>query len=216
MRAKRRGESAAVGGHGRIGFVEQIAEGLAEEGLSADDEIVDFLAEANTADRNRILDGFGKRELLQFAFVEPGDVADFVDVVVFRGHPENGDGGNSFLREFVSGLNGAEGFVEGISGTAEEADLLAANDRDGAVREAIEIFLRFGAAAVEKILRAKNVGDLSAAVQREIAAFSNSARRISDRGSVRRRVRVWRNSRRSRGRASTCEATGEVRGRDSP
>ena len=99
------------------------------------------------------------------------DVADFVDVVIFGGHPEDGDGGNSFFREFVGGLDGTEGFVEGIGRTTEEADLLAADHGDGTFGEAIEIFLCFGAAIVEEILRAENAGDLSAACRRGIAIF---------------------------------------------
>ena len=92
-----RGEGAAVGGVWTVGFVEKIAEGLAEKRLGANDEIVDFLAEANAADGDVRFGRLGEREFLELAFMEPGDVADFVDVVIFGGHPENRDGGDSLL-----------------------------------------------------------------------------------------------------------------------
>ena len=158
--SEKSGEGAAIGGLGKIGFVEQIAEGLTEKRLGAYDQVMDFLAETDTADGHVRFGGLGEREFLEFAFVEPGDVADFVDVVIFGGHPENRNGGDSFLREFFGGLDGAEGFVEGVGRAAEEADLLAADYGDGAFGETIEIFLRFGAGVVEEILRAENAGDL--------------------------------------------------------
>ena len=161
---KERGKGAAVGGHGRIGFMEHIAEGLAEERLNKDDEIVDFLAEGNTTNRNRLVGGFGESEFQQIAFVEPGDVADFIDIMIFGSHPENGDGGNALLRKLVGRLDGAESFVKGKCGTTEERYLLAADNRDGSGSEAIEIFLGFGACTIENILRAEDVGDLRTAV----------------------------------------------------
>ena len=94
---EQRSEGAAVGGVGNVGFVEKIAECLAEKRLGANDEIVDFLAEANAADGDVRFGRLGEREFLELAFVEPGDVADFVDVVIFGGHPENRDSGNSLF-----------------------------------------------------------------------------------------------------------------------
>lgn len=172
------GEGAAVGGFGKIGFVEEIAEGLPQKRLSPDDEIVDLLTEANATYWNVRFRRFREGEFEEIAFVEPGDMADFVDVVIFGGHPEDRDGGDSFFREFVSGLNGTEGFVEGVGRAAEQADLLAANHGDCAFGKAIEIFLRFGAGIVDEILCAENAGDLGSAVRGELQFLGDPGGRL--------------------------------------
>jgi hypothetical protein len=142
------GEGTAVGGFGKIRFVEEIAEGLTEKWLGANDEIVDFLAERDAADGDVRFGGLWEREFLEFTFVEPDDVADFVDVVIFGGHPEDGDSGNSFFREFFGGLDGTEGFVEGIGRTTKESNLLATDYGHGTFGEAVKVFLCFRAAVV--------------------------------------------------------------------
>lgn len=61
-----------------------------------------------------------------------GSRADFFDVVIFRGAPEDGDGGLALGAEFLNEADGAERFIEGVGGTAVEAHLLAGEDGDGA------------------------------------------------------------------------------------
>ena len=53
------------------------------------------------------------------------------EVVIFGGHPEDGHGGDAGGGELAGQFDGGEGLVEGITGTAEEADLLAGDDGDG-------------------------------------------------------------------------------------
>jgi hypothetical protein len=120
---------------------------------------------------------------LKFAIVKPGYLADFVDVVVFGGHPENGDGRDSFFGKFLGSLDSAEGFVESKSGTAEQTDLLAADYRSRTSGETIEILEGFLSAAEENVLGAENVGDLVAAVGWEFQRFG-IARDGSEVGSV--------------------------------
>ena len=144
--------------------MEEIAEGLAEERLRADHELVDFFAQRNATDGNGVFGRFGKSEIQELAFVKPVDVSDLVDVMILGGHPEDRDGGNALLREFVRGLYGAEGFVEREGGAAEQANLLAADHGDGAFGEVFEILQSFGAAAEEFVLCAENGGDPDAAV----------------------------------------------------
>ena len=57
-----RGEGAAIRGYGSVGLVEEIAEGLTEEGLRAYDQFVNFLAEMDAANGNVLVSRFGERE----------------------------------------------------------------------------------------------------------------------------------------------------------
>ena len=53
------------------------------------------------------------------------------EVVILGSHPENGHGGNAGGGELAGEFDGGEGLIEGVAGTAEEADLLAGDDGDG-------------------------------------------------------------------------------------
>src|ERR1700688_4723376 len=52
----------------------------------------DLEAKWNTASGARFFGRWRQDKLVQLAFIEPGGMADFVNVVIFRGHPEDGNG----------------------------------------------------------------------------------------------------------------------------
>jgi hypothetical protein len=142
--------------------------------LGTNDKFVNFLAEGDAANRHSIIRRLGKRKFLQLALVEPGDVADFIDVMVFSGHPENRDGGNSFLRKFVSSLDSTESFVKGIRGTAKQPHLLAADNGDCPGGKTIQVFLGFGTAAKELVLGTEDTRYLGTAVGGELQFFGTT------------------------------------------
>jgi len=165
---KHRSESAAVSGRGGVGLVEKIAKGLPKKRLGAAHKFFRSLTEADTPDGDGVLGRFGQFERLEFALVEPGNVADLVHVVVFRGHPENRDGRNPLANEFVGRLNRRQSLVEGVGGATEEPDLLTRDNRDSTFGQQSQIVLRLGSAAERDILRAQNIGDFAAAIDREV------------------------------------------------
>src|ERR1700741_4911767 len=91
-------------------------------------------------------------------------MANLVDIVIFRGHPENGDGGNASGDKFMSALNGAEGFVEGVRWATKQAHLLAGDHSDSAFCQEVQILQSFRTATVEHILITQNAGNLNAAL----------------------------------------------------
>ena len=71
--------------------------------------VLDFLqqsfdldAERNTPGGTRFLEAGGGKTSLQLALIKPGGVSDFVNVVIFRRHPEDGDGFDAGERELVA------------------------------------------------------------------------------------------------------------------
>ncbi len=117
--------------------------------------------------------------------MEPGDMAHFVEIVILGRHPENWYGIDAGLGEFVGDLDCAQRFVERVRGSAEQADLLPAQDRDGAVRKPIDIFGCCFATAKRRVRLAQNCRDFLAAAFRVIERF----RGLLD-GFERRRMRV--------------------------
>ncbi len=94
------------------------------------------------------------------------------------------------MREVLSRLNRGQGLVKGKCGTAEEADLLATDEGDSAVREALKIFLGLLAAAVEEILCTQNAGDLAAAFGGELQVLGVAGGGLSAPGRAHRRIRT--------------------------
>ncbi len=73
---------------------------------------------------------------------DPRGVIDLFEVVILGGEPENGNGVDSLPREFGRKTRGSDRFVDAVGGAAEEAHLLAGDDGDRTVCEAVEIFER--------------------------------------------------------------------------
>src|SRR5271163_2073952 len=113
------------------------------------------------------IDGRRQFEARGAAIVKPGGVADFVEIVVFRGQPEDGDRVDARAREFLGDLYGHERFVDGIGWTAEESYLLAADYGDRTFGQAIEIFVSFGVATKGAVLFAEDGGYFTGAFLRE-------------------------------------------------
>jgi len=51
--------------------------------------------------------------------MEEGNFADFVEVVIFRGHPKNRDGVDTPLSQVFCDARGGDGFVHGVARAAE-------------------------------------------------------------------------------------------------
>ncbi len=128
----------------------------------------DLEAERNAPSGSRFLSRRRQDKLVQLAFIEPCRVADFVNVVIFRGHPEDRNGFDPGEREFARRLDGGERLIEGIGRAAEESHLLSAHNGDRAVFEAPQIVFGFRAAAEREIVRAKNPRHFPAAIRRKI------------------------------------------------
>ncbi len=71
--------------------------------------------------------------------MEEGNFADFVEIVIFRGHPENRDSVDALLGQVLCYAYCSNGFVYGVARAAEKSDLLAGDDGDRAFFQAIEI-----------------------------------------------------------------------------
>src|SRR5579864_1199834 len=70
---------------------------------------------------------------------DPSRVVDFGQVMVFGRHPKDRNEVESATRHFIRDSRRGDGFVERERRPGEKADLLAREDRPGAVREALEI-----------------------------------------------------------------------------
>jgi hypothetical protein len=81
-----------------------------------------------------------------------------IEVMVLGGHPEDWNGVDAGLREFVRDLDRAQRFVKRVCRAAEESDLLPAEDGDGSVGEAVDVFRGRCAAAERSVRLAQDSG----------------------------------------------------------
>ena len=125
------------------------------------------------ADRARVGVFRGKLKSRQPAAIEPAHVPDFVQVVVFGGHPEDGNGGNACFREFLRDLHRGQRFIKSIGGTTEESNLLAAHDHYRALFQAVEIFLRGGAGPQRFVLAAQGCDYFFATLRGKLKTLCN-------------------------------------------
>src|SRR6266478_8098920 len=95
--------------------------------------------------------------------MEERNFANFVEVVIFGGHPENGDGVDSLLGQVFCDAYSSDGLVHGVAGAAKEPDLLTGDDGDRAFFQAVEIGAGRWAGTKQLILLAENRGDFNAA-----------------------------------------------------
>src|SRR5207302_6216838 len=84
----------------------------------------DLDAKRNAPDGSAAAGSGGQFEFYELAFVEEGNMADFVEIVVFRGHPENRNSVDAPLGQVLGHAGGSNCFVNRIARSAEKAGLL--------------------------------------------------------------------------------------------
>ena len=99
---------------------------------------------------------------------------DFVEIMVFRRHPENRNRVDALLRQVLCHAGGSNCFVNSVGRSAETAGLLTRDDSDCAIFEAIEVGAGFGAGAEQFILLAKNSRDIAAAISWKIESSGDA------------------------------------------
>ena len=87
---------------------------------------------------------------------------DLGQVVIFRGQPEQRDGGLAGFAKLFGQAQRGQGLVDRVAGAGEQAHLLARYDRGSAARELVERRLDGGIGAKGAILRAKDAGHFGA------------------------------------------------------
>ena len=85
-------------------------------------------------------------------------MVDFGEIVIFGREPEDGDRRNSGAVQLLRAVQGRGCFEERVQRSAEESDLLAGDDGDGAFAESPESFLSLLTHAEGGVLPLKNVG----------------------------------------------------------
>ena len=66
-------------------------------------------------------------------------MADFVEVMILGGHPENRDGIDSLLRQILGDSNRRNGLIKGVARSAKEAGLLTGNDSHGSFLQSVQV-----------------------------------------------------------------------------
>jgi hypothetical protein len=104
-------------------------------------------------------------------------VANFVEVVIFGGHPENWNGFDSLLGQFLCDSDRGYSFVDRVCRPTKEADLLPGDYGRRSLFQAVEVCKRGCAGAQKLILLAENSSDFATAIRRKIerARHTNDA-----------------------------------------
>ncbi len=117
---------------------------------------LDLFSERNPSHRPSYFPTGRQFKTDQFSLVEPSCMADFVEIVIFRGHPKNRHCGDSTARQLFGNLHGAERLINGISGPAEQPHLLSRYDGGCAFLQPVQVGQRFRACPKRHVLSAKN------------------------------------------------------------
>ncbi len=104
----------------------------------------------------------------ELAGFKPGRVADFLQVVIFRRHPEDGHRAHARSRQFFGQLNRRQRLVNGVGRSAEQSHLLSGYDRDSALLEPTQIFQSGRARAESFVLRAQSGNHFSPSLLRKL------------------------------------------------
>src|ERR1700682_3822728 len=101
--------------------------------------------------------------MMKFTVAEEIDVPDFVYVVIFRGHPKNGNRVDAGRGELRRGLYCGDCFVQGVRRSAKKTNLLAADHSHRAGFQALQVFLGLRTTTKGNILGAQDSSNFTAA-----------------------------------------------------
>ena len=156
-RREQAGKGLGEGGVGSVGGFDGVEDRAgAEEFSGLIEQRADAGAERDGAD-GPVVRLVREAQGLQLVARGKNDVVGFVEVVVFGGEPEDGDGAGVF-----GFADGGRGLEEREEGSAEESDLLAGDDGGGSLPEAGDVFESRGAGVEAAVLGFEQVGDAGA------------------------------------------------------
>ena len=116
-------KSSAIRGGRHIGLLQNGRNHLtvwaSKQSYRLQNKPIDLRAQKNASHGNIRIHRLWQFKAMQFPFMEPSGMTHLVNVVIFGGHPENGNSIDAFFAQLPSRVNRRQCLVESVSGATK-------------------------------------------------------------------------------------------------